>query len=142
VLDIDELGADELGAGVAAGALDGALISGDLAGGAGSVAAGGDDGAGEGGMPSAAAAPIIRLVMAVVSMSFFSIMVSLEIRMEHRNPPVGWNNAYASRHVPTVSERRRQCGIDGEHGARTARRRRGSGFHSRLAKSFGLQTIP
>jgi len=82
-------------------------MSGDLAGGAGSVAAGGDDGAGEGGVPWAAATPIIKPVIAVVSMSFFSMVVSLEIRMEHRNPPVAWSNARVGRHVPTVSEHRR-----------------------------------
>jgi hypothetical protein len=73
-VEADELGAgeavDELGAGV--------LMSGDLAGGADWVAAGGDVGPGEGGVPSAAAAPIIKPVIAVVTMSFFSIAVSLE----------------------------------------------------------------
>jgi len=79
----DELGAGAvaLGAGVADGA--GAVIDGDFAGGAGSVAAGGADGFGDGGVPSATAAPSIKPVMAVVTMSFFNI----------RDPPdSNWNS--------------------------------------------------
>jgi hypothetical protein len=81
---------EELGAAVAADGLGaGVVISGDFVGGADSVAAGGVEGLGDGGVPSAAAAPIIKPVMAVVTMSFFSMRNPPGvIRIEHRNPPV------------------------------------------------------
>ena len=137
--------ADELGAGVAADGLGaGVLISGDLAGGgAGWAAAGGDDGAGEGGVPSAAAAPIIKPVMAVVTMSFFSIVVSLEIRMEHRNPPAQAGTTRPPgdmfRLCRKVGDNENEKGVPRERGAARALFRVP---HSRLPKLLALQTIP
>jgi len=70
----DGLGAGADAAGAGADVLGaGSIMAGDFAGGAGSVAAGGAGGVGDGGVPSAAAAPIMNPVIAVVTMSFLSI---------------------------------------------------------------------